>query len=256
MRPVRFGGQVAVVTGAGQGIGRAIAARFVEEGAKVVVVDTDGAAADDAAGEYGANVVAVEGSVANERDVERAIAKAVEWGGHLDILINNAGIADPDNGVREKLDLARWQRVIDTNLTGPMLCAKHAIPHLRARRGTIINITSTRAYMSERNTEAYGSSKGGLVGLTHALAISLGPEIRVNAIAPGWIATSAWKPRNRREPPELRDVDHEQHPVGRVGRPEDVAGLCAYLASTDAGFITGQILTIDGGMTRKMIYAE
>jgi NAD(P)-dependent dehydrogenase (short-subunit alcohol dehydrogenase family) len=256
MRPSRFDGQIVVVTGGGQGIGRAIAARFVEEGAKVLVFDTDAAAAEDAASEYGEAVCAMAGSVADEADVTRAIEKAVSWGGRLDVLINNAGIADPDNGPIETLQLARWQRMIDTNLTGPMLCAKHAVPHLRTRRGAIVNITSTRAYMSEPNTEAYASSKGGLVALTHALAVSLGPAVRVNAIAPGWIATSAWRPRKTREAPTLRDVDHEQHLVGRVGRPEDVAGLCAYLASEDAGFITGQVFTIDGGMTRKMIYAE
>ena len=134
--------------------------------------------------------------------------------------------------------------------------SKHATPHLRAQRGTIINITSTRAFMSEPNNEAYATTKAGLIGLTHALASSLGPDVRVNAIAPGWIATDAWRPRGQRAQPELRDIDHAQHLVGRVGRPEDIAGLCAYLASSDAGFITGQVFTVDGGMTRKMIYEE
>lgn len=189
-------------------------------------------------------------------DVERAIAAALAWRGQLDVLVNNAAIADPKSDPIDKLDLADWQRAIDTNLTGPVLCAKHAVPHLRKQRGTIINLTSTRAYMSEPNTEAYTTSKAGLVGLTHALANSLGPDVRVNAIAPGWIATDAWKMRSKRSQPQLRDVDHEQHPAGRVGRPEDVAGLAAYLASSEATFITGSVFTIDGGMLRKMIYAE
>jgi NAD(P)-dependent dehydrogenase (short-subunit alcohol dehydrogenase family) len=256
MRPTRLDGQVAIVTGAGRGIGRAIAARLVEEGARVFVFDTDRVAAEDAADELGEAAHAHAGSVASEPDVQRAIAAAVQWGGRLDLLVNNAGLADPDNGPVEGLLLSRWQQVIETNLTGPMLCAKHGAPHLRRQRGAIINITSTRAYMSEPNTEAYTSTKSGLVGLTHALANSLGPDVRVNAIAPGWIATDAWKPRRERAQPELRDIDHEQHLVGRVGRPEDVAGLCAYLASSDAGFITGQVFTVDGGMLRKMIYAE
>jgi NAD(P)-dependent dehydrogenase (short-subunit alcohol dehydrogenase family) len=269
MRPQRMSGLVAIVTGGGQGIGRAIAARFLEEGARVVIFDIDRHAADDAVAEYtpGESVAVPDavraqalraeiGSAADEADIQRAIDATVRWAGRLDVLVNNAAIANPDNGPLERLALADWQRLIDTNLTGPMLCAKHAIGHLRAQRGTIINITSTRAYMSEPNTEGYSAAKAGLVGLTHALASSLGPAIRVNAIAPGWIATDAWKPRAQRKQPELRDVDHAQHPVGRVGRPEDVAALCAYLASNEATFVTGQVFTIDGGMTRKMIYAE
>lgn len=256
MRSQRLGGLVSIVTGGGQGIGRAITARFVEEGAHVLIFDVDRAAADDAADEYGDHARALAGSIANERDVERAIAAALAWRGQLDVLVNNAAIADPKSDPIDKLDLADWQRAIDTNLTGPVLCAKHAVPHLRKQRGTIINLTSTRAYMSEPNTEAYTTSKAGLVGLTHALANSLGPDVRVNAIAPGWIATDAWKMRSKRSQPQLRDVDHEQHPAGRVGRPEDVAGLAAYLASSEATFITGSVFTIDGGMLRKMIYAE
>lgn len=247
---------VAIVTGAGAGIGRAMAARFIDEGARVVGFDVDKAAIDDAAAEYGEAFRPFAGSVATERDIERAVAAAIEAGGRLDVLVNNAAIADPKNEPVEKLSLADWQKTIDTNLTGPLLCAKHAIPHLRKTRGTIINITSTRALMSEPNTEAYSTAKGGLVAMTHALANSLGPDIRVNAIAPGWIATDPWKPRNKRGQPELRDVDHSQHPAGRVGRPEDIAGLAAYLASSEAGFITGAVFTVDGGMTRKMIYAE
>jgi NAD(P)-dependent dehydrogenase (short-subunit alcohol dehydrogenase family) len=254
MHPRRLEGQVALVTGGGQGIGRAIAARFIDEGARVLVLDVDHHAARDAADEYGASLRAEIGSVSTEADVERAIAAAVAWGGRLDVLVNNAALADPSSGPLEHLALAQWQRVIDINLTGPMLCAKHAIAHLRSRRGSIINIASTRAYMSEPHTEGYATSKGGLIALTHALAISLGPAIRVNAVAPGWIATDAWKARDQRTQPELREIDHAQHPAGRVGRPEDVAGLCAYLASGDAAFVTGQVLTIDGGMTRKMIY--
>ena len=110
--------------------------------------------------------------------------------------------------------------------------------------------------MSEPDNEAYATTKGGLVALTHALANSLGPDVRVNAIAPGWIATDAWKPRKERKEPDLRDVDHAQHPAGRVGRPEDVAALAAYLVSEEATFLTGACVVLDGGMTRKMIYAE
>jgi len=256
MRSHRLEGLVGLVTGAGQGIGRAIAARLIEEGASVLIVDVDRAAAEDAADELGDQARALVGSVSSEKDIERAIESVIAWRGKLDVLVNNAGIANPQQAPVDQLALADWQKLIDTNLTGPLLCTKHAVPHLRTARGTIINITSTRAYMSEPNTEAYTTTKAGLVGLTHSLANSLGPAIRVNAIAPGWIATDAWKPRGQRSQPELRDVDHAQHPAGRVGRPEDIAALCAYLASSDASFITGQTFVVDGGMTRKMIYEE
>ncbi len=256
MRPHRLDGLTALVTGAGRGIGRGIAARFLEEGARVVIFDADREAAEDAADEFGDKTRAFAGSISDEKRVQRVIDDAIAWTGTLDIVINNAAIADPDNGPPEKLDLAKWRDVIDTNLTGTFLVSKLAIPHLRKTRGAIVNLTSTRAFMSEPNNEAYAATKGGIVALTHALANSLGPEIRVNAIAPGWIATDAWAPRKERKQPELRDVDHEQHPVGRVGRPEDVAALAAYLASSEAGFVTGQVFTIDGGMTKKMIYEE
>jgi NAD(P)-dependent dehydrogenase (short-subunit alcohol dehydrogenase family) len=110
--------------------------------------------------------------------------------------------------------------------------------------------------MTEPNTEAYSASKGGIVALTHALAVLLGPEVRVNCISPGWIDTSAWQKRRGRKRPALSEADHAQHPAGRVGTPEDIASLAAYLASPEAGFITGANFVADGGMTRKMIYVE
>lgn len=256
MRPHRLDGLTALVTGAGRGIGRGIAARFLEEGARVIIFDADREAAEDAADELGDQTRAFAGSISDEKRVQRVIDDAVAWTGALDIVVNNAAIANPDNGPPDKLDLAKWRDVIETNLTGTFVVSKLAIPRLRVRRGAIVNLTSTRAFMSEPNNEAYAATKGGIVALTHALANSLGPDIRVNAIAPGWIATDAWAPRKERKQPELRKVDHEQHPVGRVGRPEDVAALAAYLASSEAGFVTGQVFTIDGGMTKKMIYAE
>jgi NAD(P)-dependent dehydrogenase (short-subunit alcohol dehydrogenase family) len=144
----------------------------------------------------------------------------------------------------EKLSLERWNRRIGVNLTGAFLMAKHAVPHLRRARGAMVNIASTRAIQSEPDTEAYSASKGGLVALTHALAMSLGPAVRVNCVSPGWISHQ----------PIRRRKDHAQHPAGRVGRDPDVAELVAYLLSDAAGFVTGQNFVIDGGMTRKMIY--
>ena len=135
------------------------------------------------------------------------------------------------------------------------LC-RAAVPLLRPRRGAIVFIASTRALQSEPDTEAYAAAKGGLIALTHALAISLGPEIRINAILPGWIETGPWAKASKRHEPDHRPVDRDQHPVGRVGTPEDIAATVAFLASDGAGFITGQRIVVDGGMTRKMIYAE
>ena len=173
--------------------------------------------------------------------------------GRLDALVCNAAIAEPYNPPLESLQLSHWNRVLAVNLTGPMLVAKHAAPYLRAHNGSIVNVASTRAHQSEADSEAYAASKGGLLALTHALALSLGPDIRVNAVSPGWI--DARDPSARHEAP-LGESDHVQHPVGRVGSVEDVASLVAWLLSDNAGFVTGQEFIVDGGMTRKMIYRD
>ena len=256
--PFGLSGRAALVTGAGRGIGRAIARQLLEAGAGVAIVDNDAGAAADAADAFRdlapGKVVGLVADVADEVAVADVVARAAAALGGLDIVVNNAGRSSPENPGLERLDRAEWQRVIDISLTGPMLLVKHALPHLRARRGAVVNIASTRALQSEPHTEAYAASRGGLLALTHALAISLGPDVRVNCISPGWIDTSAWQPRGQERAAKLRPQDHAQHPVGRVGRPEDVAALCLYLVSDAAGFVTGQNFVIDGGLTRKMIY--
>ena len=251
---MRLPDKVALITGGGQGIGKAIARRFLAEGARVVIAEIDKEAGLETEREFKAlgEIRFLPTDVADETAVAAAVADTVTTWGGLDILINNAAIAA--NKPLAELTLEEWNRVLACNLTGPMLGAKHAAPHLTKRQGCIINMASTRAFMSEPHTEAYSASKGGIVALTHALAISLGPKVRVNSIAPGWIEVADWQKQDRRRAPKLTPEDHAQHLVGRVGRPEDIAALAVFLASVEAAFVTGACFVADGGMTRKMIY--
>ena len=248
-------GKSVLVTGGAQGIGLATAARLAAHGWRVAIADNDAEALAEARAADGA-LLALHCDVSDEDAVRRAVGDTLVAFGRLDALVNNAGITGAASGPLEALSLAEWNRRIGTNLTGVFLMAKHCASLLRAARGAIVNVASTRALQSESNTEAYSASKGGVVALTHALAMSLGPEVRVNCVSPGWIDVRAWRKIARRDTAPLSAADHAQHPVGRVGKPEDVAALVAWLLSDEAGFVTGQNYVIDGGMTRKMIYAE
>lgn len=245
-------GRVALVTGAARGIGLGIAAWLIAEGWQVVLADVDPRRGPIVADVLGENASFVVMDVAREEQVAAGVAHVLGRFGRLDALVCNAAVADPHNTVLESLELSHWNRVLAVNLSGPMLLAKHCAPYLRAHCGSIVNIASTRARQSEADTEAYAASKGGVLALTHALAISLGPEVRVNAVSPGWI--DARDPSVRRADP-LSDADHAQHPAGRVGTVEDVASMVAWLLSRHAGFVTGQEFVVDGGMSRKMVYA-
>ena len=246
-------GRVALVSGAARGIGLGISAWLITEGWQVVLADVDRERGSRVARALGNNAWFVAMDVAKEDQVSVGVAEVLGQFGRLDALVCNAAISDPHTPPLESLDLKRWNRLLAVNLTGAMLLAKHCAPYLRGHRGAIVNIASTRASQSEADCEAYAASKGGLVALTHALSISLGPEVRVNCVSPGWI-DSRDPSQQRLEP--LSVFDHAQHPVGRVGTVEDVAAQVAWLLSDAAGFVTGQEFVIDGGMSRKMIYQD
>lgn len=251
--------KIIAITGGGQGIGRAIAFHFARAGYAVSIVDIDEEAGLEAAhmvGERGAKAICVRADVANAADVERWIAQTVKELGCPDVLVNNAGIGRRGRFV--DLTSQDFDRVIAVNLRGTFLYSQAVARQMteRGQGGAIVNIASTRAFMSEPGTEAYSASKGGIVALTHAMAISLGADgIRVNCISPGWIETRDWQYGLRAQEPLHSERDRLQHPVGRVGTPDDVAQACLFLAE-QAGFMTGQNLTLDGGMTVKMIYEE
>lgn len=248
---------VVLITGGAQGIGRGIAEAVLAQGGRVAIGDLDADAGAACLKEWQAGDRALfrKVDVAREAGVRRYIDAALKHFGRIDGLVNNAGIADPHTGPLHALSWNEWNRRVNASLGGAFLCSKHALPALRGGdTGAIVNIASTRALQSEPDSEAYAAAKGGLLAFTHALAISAGPQVRVNCISPGWIATDAWRKPTARRKPKLSAADHAQHPVGRVGTPEDIAGLAAYLLSPLAGFITGQNFVVDGGMTRKMIY--
>jgi NAD(P)-dependent dehydrogenase (short-subunit alcohol dehydrogenase family) len=250
--------RVALVTGGGQGIGKCIVKHLLSLGTAVVIAELDAEAGREAEESFKrlGPVRFCETDVSDEASVERAVHLTIEHFGRLDALVNNAGIAHPGNAPVHELRLEDWNRVIGTNLTGMFLCVKHSVSHLRRVRGAIVNMASTRAIQSEANTEAYSAAKGGVLAFTHALAMSLGPDIRVNCISPGWIDVSEWKKCRLAKKPHFTEQDHAQHPAGRVGKPEDIATLVAFLISDEAEFITGQNIIVDGGMTKKMIYVE
>ena len=248
----------ALVTGGAQGIGKAVARRLLRDGWAVVIADSDPEAGMETWREYRrlGRLQFLPVDVSDESSVRKCVRQSIRFLRRLDGLVNNAGIGGPYSHPLEKASLDQWNHILGVNLTGAFLMAKHSVRHLRKARGAIVNISSTRALQSQPHTEAYAASKGGLVALTHSLALSLGPAIRVNCVSPGWIDTTGWRKRRDRKQAVLSRADHLQHPVGRVGEPDDIAGMVAYLLSASAGFVTGQNLVVDGGMTKKMIYVE
>lgn len=223
-----FNNKVAVVTGGAHGIGKAIAEKFIALGAKVAIIDIKD------------NPYFV-GDLADKKVLEKFAAKVINDFGKVDFLINNAPPAML--GIND-CTYEQFEKALAVGITAPFYLAKLFKDHF-AEGASMINISSSRDRQSQPNTESYTAAKGGIVALTHALAISLSGRVRVNSISPGWINTTET---------DYKGEDATQHPVGRVGKPSDIAEAVMFLCSDKAGFITGENICIDGGMTKQMIY--
>ena len=238
--------KTAIITGAAQGIGKSIALTLLNNNYNVFLIDKQPITYLDS---RPSTIYCMRCDVGREADVSTAINECLFLFERIDLIVNNAAeiIFKPI----EALSYDEWNRVMQTNVGSIFLFAKYGRAALAKTRGSIINIASTRAYMSEANTESYTASKGAVIALTHSLALSMGPDIRVNSISPGWI-DSRNDGEKKKHP--LSEEDHNQHPAGRVGTPEDVASMVLWLADVRNDFITGQDFVLDGGMTKKMIY--
>jgi NAD(P)-dependent dehydrogenase (short-subunit alcohol dehydrogenase family) len=241
--------KIVLITGAAKGIGKQTAIDFAKAGWIPSLVDFNEQELERTLIDVRTiepKCIAVKCDVKNPEDIIKAVSETHDKLGGLNCVINNAGISKWKSPY--ELSVVEWDEIIQTNLRSVFLFSREAAKYMaKAHGGTIINMASTRAFMSEPHSEAYAATKGGIVALTHALAASFAEDhITVNSISPGWIHTGDYS--------ELRKIDHEQHLSKRVGKPSDISRACLFLAEPDNNFITGENIMIDGGMTRKMIY--
>ena len=247
-----FKESVVIVTGGAQGIGKGIVLAYARQGAHVVIADVNrelGQQVECDLLEQGYSALFIHTDVTKEQDIIQLMQRTSDYFGTIHILINNAGKFQHKSPY--DVTFKEWNDMMQSNLSSAFFCAREAAKVMRSHEhgGAIVSLASTRAEMSEPETEAYAATKGGIVALTHALARSLGPDhITVNCISPGWIETGDYQ--------QLRHVDHAQHLSGRVGVPEDIAQACLYLTNPANNFVTGINLTVDGGMTKKMMYED
>lgn len=234
-----YNGKVVVITGGSGGIGRHMVEAFITEGAKVINID---------------KVPCLESQNTNEDyracdlakvdEIVSAIAYIKDTYPKVDVLINNACFTA--RGIISECTPAQFSEVLMVGVTAPYTLTSGLLTHF-SKGASVVNIASTRGFMSQSDTESYSAAKGGILALTHALSISLAGRVRVNAISPGWIHTSPdWS--------EVSDIDHAQHPVRRVGTPEDITRTTMFLCDSENSFITGENITVDGGMSKQMIY--
>jgi len=245
-----FQNKVCVVTGGAGGIGRCIAEEFLKAGSFAAVIDTDEEAGKRLAARYETGrVLFACGDIAEEAVLESFADSVIKKFGSCDFRMNNACLSK--RGILSGCTFDDFNYVLKVGVTAPYMLAKLFLDSF-SPGASVINIASTRAFMSQADTESYSAAKGGIYALTHALSISLSGRARVNSISPGWIDTAAY--HDRHEKSVLTPTDHSQHPAGRVGTPMDIAKMAMFLCSSEAAFITGQNFTVDGGMTKRMIY--
>lgn len=250
---MNFENKICVVTGGANGIGLCIVNEFAKKGSKVAFIDLDKAAGEKVIANIranGAEGLFLCGDIAEKDILEKFANEVIKAYGRIDYLINNACLSR--GGIISGCGYDDFNYVLKVGVTAPYMLSKLFLNHFNLH-GAIVNISSTRATMSQMNTESYTAAKGGISALTHALAISLAGKVRVNSISPGWIDISANYDENYEDKHSISDKN--QHPVHRVGKPLDIVRAVMFLCDEDNGFITGENITVDGGMTKQMIYS-
>lgn len=244
-----FRNKIALITGGANGIGRCIAESFAAQHARVVVIDRDARAGEHLIQRLGPDHLFIPGDLSDRTFLESACTQLLAHYGGIDFLINNAYVTHA--GLLSACSFEDFNTTLAVCVTAPYYLTLLLKDHMRPG-ASIVNIASTRAFMSQRDTESYTAAKGAIVALTHGLANSLAGIARVNSVAPGWIDTSAWQGEQSHPAPSA--ADRLQHPAQRIGKPEDIARTVLFLCAPDADFITGENITVDGGMTKRMIY--
>lgn len=233
---------VCIITGAANGIGKAVLAEFVSNGCKVAFIDKDKETGEKLFSELNGDHYFFHGDIGEKNVLESFTTEVIKKYGTIHYLIHNACFSN--KGILSDCSYEDFNEVLRVGVTAPYMLTKLLLPALE-QNASVVMISSTRAFMSQKDTESYTAAKGGITALTHALAVSLAGRLRVNSISPGWIDTTGGS---------FTLEDSVQHPSGRIGRPEDIAKLVSFLCGEHAQFINGENIVIDGGMTKQMIY--